>query len=70
MLVVDNDSATNQPIGSAPFHTQMRGEKMPTMQRQEHSDDDAVLDVLALSPSELAWEPALDNTSSLTMTSL
>lgn len=34
MLVTDNDSTTNRPIGSASFHTLMRGEKMPTMQSE------------------------------------
>ena len=38
-LVMDNDSATNQPIGAVSFHTLMRGEKLPTIPRQEHSGE-------------------------------
>lgn len=39
MLIVDNDSSTNQPIGADSFHKLMRAEEMPTMPRQEHSGD-------------------------------
>ena len=39
MLVMDNDSATNQPVGAVSFHTLMRREEMPGMPRQEHSGD-------------------------------
>lgn len=39
MLVMDNDSTTNHPVGAVSFHTLMRGEEMPTMPRQEHSGD-------------------------------
>lgn len=73
MLVMDNDPATKQPMGAASLYTPMRGGKRPISPRQERNDA-AVLrapaDRPAWSPSEPAWEPAPDNTSSLRMTSL
>lgn len=74
MLVTDNDSATNRPIGSASFHTLMRGEKMPAMQSEDRNSGVVLYPGLRQicwhgAPTEIAWGPAPNNTSSLMVAS-